>query len=73
MSQVRTYESKTKSFIREVRFNFLRSSTHLNCDTVSAATVFFLKKSIHAFINLRNRGYKPGSRQLILTFLNVFN
>ena len=52
VSQVRTKKCKTRSFICNVNFNFLRSSRHFNCDTVFAVIVSFL--NVHGFNNIRN-------------------
>ena len=54
VSQIRTKECKTGSFICKVNFNFLRSSRHFNCDTISAVIVSFLNENIHGFNNIRN-------------------
>ena len=54
VSQIRTKECKTRSFICKVNLNLLRSSRHFNCDTVFAVIVSFLNESVHGFNNIRN-------------------
>ena len=54
VSQVRTEERKTRSFICKVNLNFLRSSRHFNRDTAFAAIVSLLNESVHGFNNVRN-------------------
>ena len=53
VSQIRTKEGKTGSFICKVNFKFLRSSRHFNFDTVFAVIVSFLIV-VHGFNNIRN-------------------
>ena len=54
VSRIRTKESKTRSFICQVNLNFLRSSRHVNYDTIFAVIVSFLNESVHGFKNIRN-------------------
>ena len=54
VSQIRTKECKTGSFIFKVNLNFLRSSRHFNLDTVFAVIVSFLNENVHGFNNIRN-------------------
>ena len=54
VSQIRTKECKTGSFICKVNLNFLRSSRHFNFDTVFAVIVSFLSENVRGFINIRN-------------------
>ena len=54
VSQVRTKERKTRSFICKVNLNVLRFSRHLTCDTVFAVILSFLNDSVHGFNNIRN-------------------
>ena len=44
VSQIRTKECKTRSFICKVNPDFLRSSRHFNFDTVFTVIVFFLNQ-----------------------------
>ena len=53
VSQIRTTECRTRSFICEVNLIFLRSSRHFNCDTVFAVFMSFLNKSVHGFKDVR--------------------
>ena len=52
VSQIRTKEGKTRSFICKVNLNFVRSSRHLNFDTVFAVIVSFLNEN--GFNNIRH-------------------
>ena len=54
LSQIRTKESKTRSFFFEVNLNFFCSSRHFNCDTVFAVIMSFLNESVHGFNNICN-------------------
>ena len=54
VSQIRSKECKTRSFICNVNLNFLRSSIHFNFDTVFAVIVSFLNENVHGFNNIRN-------------------
>ena len=54
VSQIRTKECKTGSFICKVILNFLRSSRHFNFDTVFVLIVPFLNEIVHGFNNIRN-------------------
>ena len=54
VSQIRTKECKTRSFLCKLNLNFLRSSRHFNCDTVFAVIVSFLNESVHGFNNIRS-------------------
>ena len=54
VSQIRTKECKTRSFICKVNLNFLCSSSHFNCDTNFAVIVSFLNESVQDFKNIRN-------------------
>ena len=54
VSQIRTKECTTRSFICKVNLNFLRSSRHFNFDTVFAVIVSFLNENVHGFNNIRN-------------------
>ena len=54
VSQIRTKEWKTRSFICKINLNFLRSSRLLNSDTVFAVIVSFLNESVHGLNNIRN-------------------
>ena len=54
VSQIRTKECKSGSFICKVNLNFLRSSRHLNFVTIFAVIVSFLDENIHGFNNIRN-------------------
>ena len=54
VSQIRTKECKTRSFICKVNLNFLPSSRHFNYDTIFAVVVSFLNESVHGFNNIRN-------------------
>ena len=58
VSQIRTKECKTISFICKVNLNFLRSSRQFNCDTIFAVIVSFLNENVHGFNNIRNGGVK---------------
>ena len=60
VSQIHTKECQTTSFICNVNFNFLRSGTHFDCDTIFAVIVSFLNESVHGFNNIRNRKVKTG-------------
>ena len=53
LSQIRTKESKTRSFICKVNLNLLRSWRHFNFDTVFAVIVSFLNENVHGFNNIR--------------------
>ena len=53
VSQIRTEEGKTRSFIRQVNLNFLRSAGHFNFDTVFAVIVSFLNENVHGFNIIR--------------------
>ena len=54
VSPIRNKKCKIGSFICEINFNFLRSSRHLNFDTVFAVIVSFLNKNVHGFNNISN-------------------
>ena len=54
VSQIRTKERKTGSFICKVNINFLRSSRHFNFDTSFVVIVSFLNENVHGFSNIRN-------------------
>ena len=54
VSQVRTNECKTRSFICKVTVNILGFSRDFNCDTNSAAIVSFFNESVHGFNDIRN-------------------
>ena len=54
VSQDRTKECKTRSFIFKASFSFSRSSRHSNCDTIFAVIVSFLNERVHGFNNIRN-------------------
>ena len=54
VSQIRTKECMTRSFICKVNLHFLRSSGHFNCDTSLALIMSFLNESVHGFNNIRN-------------------
>ena len=58
VSQIRTKECKTGSFICKVNLNFLRSSRHFNFDTVFSVIVSFLNENVHGFNNICNRRIK---------------
>ena len=58
VSQMRTKECKTGSFICKVNLSFLRSWRHFNCDTVFAVIVSFLNESVHGFSKIRNGSVK---------------
>ena len=58
VSQIRTKECKTGSFICKRNLNFLRSSRHFNFDTVFAVILSFLTKNVHGFNNIRNGSVK---------------
>ena len=60
VSQIRTEEFKTRSFILKVNLNFLRSSRHLNFDTVFAVIESVLHENVHGFNNIRNGRVKSG-------------
>ena len=53
VSQIRTEECKTRSFICKVNLNFLRYSSHFNCDKIFAVIVYFLNECVHGFNNIR--------------------
>ena len=54
VSQIHAKECKTRSIICNVKINFLRSSSHFNCDTTFAVIVSLLNESVHGFKNIRN-------------------
>ena len=54
VSQIRTKECKTGSFICKINLNFLPSSRNFNFDTVFAVIVSFLNENVHGFNNIRN-------------------
>ena len=54
VSQICTKVCKTRFFICKVNLNFLRSSRHLNSDTIFAVVVSFLNEGVHGFNNIRN-------------------
>ena len=54
VSQIRTEECKTRSFLSKVNLNILRSSRHFNCDTAFAVIVSFLNETVHGFNNIPN-------------------
>ena len=54
VSQIRTNECKTVSFICKKCIDFLRSSRHFNFDTGFAVIVSFLNENVHGFNNIRN-------------------
>ena len=56
LSQVRKKVCKSRSFICRVNPKFLRSSSHLSCDTVFAVIVSFLNESAHGFNNICKEG-----------------
>ena len=60
VSQIRTKECNTRSFICKVNLQSLRSSRHFNFDTVFAFIVSFLNENVHGFNNIHNG--RPGSR-----------
>ena len=53
VSQIRTKECKTGSFICQVNLNFFRFSRHFNFDTVFAVIVSFVNENVHGFNNIR--------------------
>ena len=53
VSQIRTEESKTRSFCT-VNINFLCSLRHFNCDTNFDVFVSLLTEVVHGFNNIRN-------------------
>ena len=59
VSQIRTKEWRTRSFLWKVNLIFLRSSRHFNCDTDFAVIVSFWNESVHGFNNIRNGRVKP--------------
>ena len=60
VSQVRTKERKSISFICKVNLNFLRSSRHFNCDTALPVIVSFLNDSFHGLNDIVNVRVKTG-------------
>ena len=52
VSQIRTKECQTRSFICKVDLNFLRFSRHFNCDQIFAVIVSFSNESVHGFNNI---------------------
>ena len=60
ISQVRTKECKTRSFVCKVNLNFLRPSRHFDCDDVFTVIVSLLNESVHGFKNIRKGNVKPG-------------
>ena len=62
VSQIRTEECKTRCFICKLNLVFLRSSRHLNCDTVFAVIASFLNQSVHGFNNIPNGRVKIRSQ-----------
>ena len=54
VSQIRTKECQTRSFICKANLKFLRSSRHFNCETVFAVIVSFFNESFLGFSNIRN-------------------
>ena len=60
VSQVRSTEYKTRSFICKLNPNFLRSSRRFNCDTAFAVIVSLLNKSVHDFNNILNESLETG-------------
>ena len=71
VSQIRTKECKTRSFICKVNLTFLRSSRHFNCDTVFAEIVSFLNENVHGFNNIRNGRVK--TRFQVIKFWWLWN
>ena len=70
VSQIRTKECKSRSFICKVNLNFLRSSKHFNCDTLFAVIVSFLNESVHGFNKIRDGRVK--SRFQIVEFWRLW-
>ena len=60
VSQIRTKECKTRSFICKVTLNFLRSWRKFNRDTVFAVIMSFLIESVHGFNNICKGRVKAG-------------
>ena len=58
LSQIRSKECKTRSFLCKVILNFLHFSRHFNCDTNFAVIVSFLNESVHGYNNIRNGSVK---------------
>ena len=52
VSQIRTKECKTRSFICKANLNCLRPSRHFNFDTVFAVFVSFLNENVQGFNNV---------------------
>ena len=53
VSQIRTKECKTRSFICKVNLDFLLSSRHFNFVTVFSVNMYFLNENVHGFNNIR--------------------
>ena len=58
VSQIRTKECKTRSFICELILNFLRSSIYFNFGTVFAVIVSLLIENVLGFNNFCNQRVK---------------
>ena len=56
MSQVSTKFCKTRFFVRQLHFYFVRYPANLNCDTSVSVVVSFLYESIHSFHNVSYGG-----------------
>ena len=54
VSQVRTNECKTRSFLCNVNLKFLSTSRHSNCDTVFAVFVSFFNEIVCSLNKIRN-------------------
>ena len=54
VSQIRTKQCKTRSFICKKNLIVLRSSRHFNSDEVFAVIVSFVNENVHGFNNVRN-------------------
>ena len=70
VSQMRTEQCKTRSFIHKVNLNSLRSSRHFNCDTVFVVIVSILNQSVLDFNKIRNGRVK--TRSLIVKFWRLW-
>ena len=54
VSQIRTKECKSRSFIYKVNLIFLRSSRHFNFNTITAVIASLLNENVHGFNSIRN-------------------
>ena len=72
VSQIRTEDCKTGSFICKVNLNFLPASRLFKFDTVFAVIVSFLNENVHGFNKIRNGRVKTRFQVIEFWWLRKF-